>query len=263
MLLAGATASSRESRTIPSGSGFDYEPLERVLSTYVNQQGLVNYAALKRNRNDLDQMVEQLSRISPANAPHLFPSRDARLAYYINAYNTWVLRTVVDHYPTPSITKIGLIPYGALFIKRVRLGDKGMTLRGLENDVIRAGFHDARIHFAINCASWSCPPLAPHVYRPETLDQQLDAAARAFINDNRNVTIDEAGHRIVLSRIFDWYASDFRGAYLAKAHRQGTVLDYLRLYSTLERQAIFEKLSGAKVTYYKYDWSLNEQARQR
>jgi hypothetical protein len=244
-------------------ANLDYSPLERVLAAYVDEAGLVNYAALKQNRAELDRIVEQMARASPASDPQAFPTREARLAYWINAYNAAVLRIVVDHYPTSSITKIGLIPYGAFFIERLELGGKKLTLRNLENRVIRQGFHEARIHFAINCASRSCPPLGRSVYRPETLDAQLDAAARAFINDNRQVTLDEAGHHIVLSKIFDWYASDFKEAYAQKFHRQGGALDYLEMYLTPERGRTLARLSGAKVTYHNYDWGLNDQALKR
>ncbi len=248
-------------RNLPAS--FDYTPLERVLQAYVDDAGFVNYTALKQNRADLDHMIQQIAQVSPANGPQLFPTHDAQLAYWINAYNALILGIVADHYPTSSITKIGVIPYEAFFVKRVELGGEKMTLRNLENQVIRAGFNDPRIHFAINCASRSCPPLARRVYRPETLDHQLDDATRAFINDKRQVTLDEAGHRIVLSKIFHWYASDFKDAFAARFHRNGTVLDYLKLYLTPERQAILEKLSGAPVSYYEYDWGLNDQKPKR
>lgn len=249
------------SKSKASSDTFNDAALERVLTQYVNDSGLVNYAALKENRRDLDDTVEQIQHVSPANAPQVFPTREAQLAYWINAYNALVLRMVVDHYPISSITKIGIIPFSAFFVERPQLGGKRMTLRSLENDVIRAGFHDPRIHFAINCASRSCPPLAQHAYRPETLNQQLDAAARKFINDNANVTLDARSGKVELSKIFDWYASDFKEAYAAKVHRDGTVLDYLKLYLTPERQRVLAQLSGATVRYNQYDWSLNDQAR--
>ncbi len=259
--LACPTDSSSKENNAPAS--FDYAPFERVLSSYVDEAGSVNYSGLKQNRADLDRIIQEMARASPSNAPQLFPTRDTQLAYWINAYNAEVLRMVVDHYPTSSITKIGLIPFGAFFVARIELGGKKMTLRSLENDVIRSGFHDPRIHFAINCASRSCPPLVRHLYRPETLDAQLDAAARAFINDNRQVVLDETRHTIVLSKIFDWYASDFQNAYAAKFKKRGTVADYLKVYLTPERLGILEKLSGAKVTYQDYDWGLNDQARMK
>ncbi len=243
----------------PAAESFDYDPLERVLQAYVDSKGLVNYRGLKQDRKDLDGMVRRMTGTSPANAPQLFPTREARLAYWINAYNAWVLRIVLDRYPISSITRIGVIPYGAFFIVRVELGGRKFTLRHLENDIIRAGFHDPRIHFAINCASLSCPPLMRHAYRVEMLDQQLDAAARQFINNDRNVTLDVAGNRIVLSKIFDWYASDFEEGYAERFHKRGTVIDYLKLYLTPERQHILGRLSTAKISYHEYDWGLNEQ----
>lgn len=257
-LFLGTSAACLDQRAeLPSR--FDWTPLERVLLAFVDDTGLVNYVALKEHRADLDTILREMARIGPTNAPQLFPTRDAQLAYWINAYNAEVLGMVVDHYPTSSITKIGLIPFSAFFIKRVQLGGMKLTLRTLENQVIREQFHDARIHFAINCASLSCPPLARHIYRAETLDQQLDAAARAFVNDNRQVTLDTQRHYIVLSKIFDWYASDFEEAYKAKFQRDGSVLDYLSLYLSPERQKVFKELSGAKTTYHEYDWGLNDQ----
>ena len=259
LILAGcANAWSWDAKAPPAA--LDYAPLERVLAAHVDAHGFVDYPSLKQDRGDLDRMIEEIERTSPASTPELFPTREARLAYWINAYNAWILRIVVDHYPVSSITRIGHVPYGAFFVMRVTLGGKKMTLHSLENDVIRAGFHDPRIHFAINCASRSCPPLARHVYRPETLDRRLDDGARAFINDNRQVTLDEAGRTIVLSKIFDWYASDFKEAVATKFHRQGTALDYLRTYLTPERLKALGKLFGVKPTYHDYDWSLNGQA---
>ena len=239
---------------------FDYAPLNRVLSSYVNSNGKVNYRKLKQNRADLDGMIEQIVRVSPDSAQELFPTREEKLAYWINAYNAWILRIVVDKYPISSITKTGTIPYGAFFIKRVTLGGKKMTLRSLENDIIRGRFHDPRIHFAINCASISCPPLAPQSYEPQTLDRQLDEAARAFINDNNNVTLDQKAHKIVLSKIFDWYDSDFKDAAAKQGKKDAKVLDYLRQYLSPERVKTLDQLQDAPVSFYGYDWGLNDNA---
>ncbi len=255
IFLSGPGAQAKPSRP----SALDWAPLERVLETFVDDRGLVRYSALKLHRADLDRAIAEIERLSPLNAPELFPTRQARLAYWINAYNAWVLRLVVDHYPTSSITRIGPIPFGAFFITRVDVGGKKMTLRALENDILRGDFQDARIHFAINCASRSCPPLARHVYRAETLEEQLDQAARAFINDDHQVTLNPAERRIVVSKLFDWYASDFRASVAEKSHGQGTVLDYLAAYLTPQRRQALEKLAAARVSYHEYDWGLNDQ----
>ncbi len=85
-------------RNLPAS--FDYTPLERVLQAYVDDAGFVNYTALKQNRADLDHMIQQIAQVSPANGPQLFPTHDAQLAYWINAYNALIIGIVADHYPT-------------------------------------------------------------------------------------------------------------------------------------------------------------------
>ena len=244
----------------PPQPTFDDAPLARILHEYVNDHGLVNYAALKKNHADLDRFIQEISTTSPANAPQIFSTRAGQLAYWINAYNAWVLKIVVDHYPIESITKISLVPFSAFYLTRVTLGGKSMTLNALETSILRSGFHEPRIHFAINCASRSCPPLSQEVYRAETLDKQLNDAARNFVNDNRNVTLDETHHRIVLSMIFKWYARDFESAIQPGSHSRGTtVLDYLRPYLTPDRQMMLSRLKGVAPSYHPYDWSLNGQ----
>jgi hypothetical protein len=254
--LAGVTSAGAENAR---GQGFDVEPLARLLAEYVDEQGRVNYAALKQSRAGLDRMVEQFEKIGPGTAPKLFPTRESRLAYWINAYNVWILRMVVDAYPTPSITRIGLIPYGAFFIKRVRVDGRKMTLRSLENDILRGQFREPRIHFAINCASISCPPLAREVYRPEKLEEQLDAATRAFVNNEREVVIDTARNRLALSKIFDWYKSDFTETVKRASNDDAALVEYLKRYLTPERRRALERLSNPKIEFLDYDWGLNDQ----
>lgn len=240
-------------------ASIDVAPYAQVLKEYVNGHGLVNYAALKKNHAGLDRFIQEISVTSPLNAPQVFATRDAQLAYWINAYNASVLKIVVDHYPVKSITQIGLIPFSAFYVDRIILGSESMTLNTLETRILRSGFHDPRIHFAINCASRSCPPLSSTVYRAAKLDKELDGAARNFVNDNSNVTLDEVHHRIVLSKIFKWYAGDFESANQSGIHQKATVLDYLKPYLTPQRQIVLSRLKGAAITFHPYDWSLNSQ----
>jgi hypothetical protein len=138
-----------------------------------------------------------------------------------------------------------------------------MTLRSLENDILRKHFGEPRIHFAINCASISCPPLAREVYRPGALEEQLERATREFINDEREVMIDTPRNRLVLSKIFDWYKSDFAEAIPGAASEDAGLIDYLKRYLTPERRRALERLSNPKIEYLDYDWGLNEQAASR
>lgn len=239
--------------------GIDDASYAQTLKKYVNERGQVNYIALKRDHAGLDKFIQEISVVSPANAPQVFPTRDEQLAYWINAYNASILKIVMEHYPVKSITRIGLIPFSAFYLEHVVLGGTSLTLNALETGILRSEFHDPRIHFAINCASRSCPPLSRHVYRAATLDPQLNSAARNFVNDNLNVTLDEGQHRIVLSRIFKWYAGDFESAVPPRAHQEPTVLDYLQPYLTPQRKVVLSHLKGAVVSYHSYDWSLNSQ----
>ena len=147
----------------------DYQPVERVLASYVDEHGYVDYAGLKKNPLDLDTFIGQISQVSPASHPALFPTREAKLTYWINAHNAWMLRLVVDHYPVKKVTSIGLIPHGVFLWRRIRLGGRKMSLRHLENEIIRKQFGDPRIHFALNCASIGCPRLPQKIFHPKGL----------------------------------------------------------------------------------------------
>lgn len=260
LVLGLALGTGAGSFRAPQSRGFDVTPLDRLLARSVDAHGLVNYSALKKDRADLDRMIEQFEKVGPGTTPELFPTRESQLAYWINAYNVWILRIVVDAYPTSSITRIGLIPYGAFFIRRVRVDGRKMTLRSLENDILRKQFREPRIHFAINCASISCPPLAREVYRAEKLEEQLEAATRAFLNNDRGVVVDGARNRLLLSKIFEWYESDFTQAVKGGSSGQAALIEYVKPYLTPERRRAFERLSSPKIEFLDYDWGLNDQA---
>src|SRR3990172_327309 len=143
------------------GEDFDYAAYARVLETYVPPEGRVRYAALKQNPGDLNAFIQQLAAVSPENRPELFPTPAAQMAYWINAYNAFVLHTVVEAYPVESVRDLKF-GFGLLFFKRDRLvaGGRRVSLDDIEHGILRRQFADPRIHFAINCASASCPPLA-------------------------------------------------------------------------------------------------------
>src|SRR5205807_2470609 len=167
-------------------SGFDHSAWQRVLTQFVNERGEVNYASLKQNSADLDTYAAVLAQDSPDSSPALFPTRDAELAYWINAYNACVLKGVIDHYPTRSVLAIKS-PYGFFLRLRYRLGGKSLTLYTLENKIIRKRYQDPRVHFALNCASRGCPRLPQQVFEGATLDRVLDEKAREFIADPKKV----------------------------------------------------------------------------
>ncbi len=239
----------------PPGEGFDTAAYARVLETYVTSEGRVRYAALKAEPADLKAFVQQLAAVSPENRPDLFPTRAAQMAYWINAYNAFVLDAVVEAYPVESVRDLKF-GFGVLFFKRDRFvaGGRRLSLDDIEHGILRRQFADPRMHFALNCASTSCPPLARQPYRGETLEAQLDQAARAFIGREENVWM--RGDVLFLSKIFDWYAEDFTRR-TGAADGSATVVDYLRGYLPAETAERIRQ-EKPRIEYYNYDWSLND-----
>ncbi|MCR4343498.1 MAG: DUF547 domain-containing protein, partial [Candidatus Scalindua sp.] len=148
-----------------------------LLGRYVSEEGLVDYKGLK-NDNGIKKYIEYLSNTDPRS----LPSDKHRMAFWINAYNAFVIKGVLDEYPIKSVRDVGWLPDS--FFKRKKFETKlgEITLQVLENEKLREAFREPRIHFAINCASMSCPKLLPETYKAEKLEEQLEAQAVSFIN---------------------------------------------------------------------------------
>jgi hypothetical protein len=207
-----------------------------LLKQCVTTEGQVNYKALLGEKEKLQLYLDALSQ----NPPQQNWLRNEIKAYWINAYNAYTVKLILDHYPVKSIRDLGNgKPWDAAFIE---IGDKKISLNGIENDMLRKKFNDPRIHFAINCASKSCPKLVNEAFTGDNLDDQLNRAAKNFVNDpSKNQIMAE---KILVSKIFDWYQGDFS--------RNGTVIDFLNQYSSIKIQPT------ATISYLNYDWSLNE-----
>jgi len=232
---------------------FDHTGFDAILKAYVNELGQVDYAALKSNRSELDAYVDTLGKTSPKNHPDNFETREEKLAYWINTYNALVLRGVIDAYPVKSVKDI---KYLSGFFNRTwfTVGGESYTLNKIEHDILRAEFAEPRIHAAINCASVGCPRLEASAYFAERIETKLDAAIARFLNETRNVTIDAKCKTIKLSKILEWFESDFTGWYETKfGVDDATILDYVGLYVKAGFEATWD------VQYHSYDWSLNDQ----
>ena len=189
--------------------------------------------ALKVNKAELDVLVDQFKDDLPSDKW----SKSEKMAYYINIYNLYTIKSVVDNYPTKSIKDISNV----WDKKIITIGKYIYSLGDVENKILRK-MGDARIHFAINCASFSCPKLENEAYTSDKLDKQLDNGAREFINDNSKNIITEK--EIKLSNIFDWFSGDFK--------ENGSIIDFLNKYS---KTNIDKK---AKTRFLDYNWSLNK-----
>ena len=210
-----------------------HKGLDSLLQKYVSDAGKVDYKGLKTDKAALDAYCDLLS----ANPVQEHWSREEKMAYWINAYNAFTLKLITDHYPTKSIMNFD---GGKTWdIRRIRIGGKKYSLNNIENDILRPQFGDARIHFAINCAARSCPPLWNHAYTAENLETTLESRARAFINNSKYNTI--AANRARVSKIFEWYAADF-----------GDLKSFLNRYSDVALN------KNAAVSFNEYDWALNE-----
>lgn len=246
--------------TAPAGAAepFSHADWERVLEEHVDARGFVDYRALAEDRRDLDRYIARLRAASPDSDPELFPTRDHELAYYINAYNAWVFWGVLDR--GPDVDSVwGLFGTGLSFFSGmdIELGGRETNLKELEDDVIRAGYRDPRIHAALNCASVSCPRLPREAFSGRELDAQLDAAMREFVTDPQHLKVDRGDKTVRMSKIFEWYADDFLAYAREKDIRDPNVIDYVNLY----RGDAGEIPRSYQVEYMEYDKGLNAQRR--
>ncbi len=226
-----------------------YTAWDGLLRAHVTD-GRVDYAAWHRDGADgLASVIADIEGVSEAE--YLDWTRDEQLVLWINTYNAYMIATVLDHYPVDGVLSIGIIPKWAFLnpvVAAPATGSFRKSLYGLENDVIRERFREPRVHFAINCASRSCPALRSRAWTADTLDADLDEAARGFLGDTDKNRYDAAANTLYLSQIFSWYAGDFVG-------EAGSVSGYVARFAGRDMQAA--ALAGAPVQFLDYDWSLN------
>jgi len=246
---------------------FSHAEFDRVLSQFVDERGLVDYAALSRDTRPLDAYYAQLAAASPDSHPDLFPSEDAKLAYWINAYNAAAIETVLFYYPIESVKDVRpsalfFLPRlaGFFYLQRIELGGKKMNLYDLENGLIRKRFDEPRVHFALNCASLGCPRLPRHAFHAATLQAELEAETKKFVAETRNVRVESGDHEIHLSSIFDWYESDFTDwMKQSRPDHPATLVGYVELYATPELLDELYRCNECEVEFVPYDWALNDQ----
>jgi hypothetical protein len=233
-----------------------YSAYGGLLATVV-KDARVDYRLLVSRKRDLDAAVHALAL--PSREDERRWPRDERLAFWINAYNLFTLKAIVDRYPIRagwftlqprnSIRQID----GVWTHLRFRAASRDVTLDEIEHGILRPEFEEPRIHFAINCASVSCPPLAAEPFVATQLDAQLDAAARRYLASPQGVRLD--GRTLRVSRIFDWYGGDF-------VEKFGTVRGVLAAFGPPAVQHAAKHIHVV-VEYLDYDWSLNDTANTR
>jgi len=210
-----------------------HDAWDGLLRKYVDNTGNVDYSAFKNSIGELSAYLDALAK----NSPKANWSKNEKLAYYINIYNAATVKLILDNYPTKSIKDIKK-PWGKDI---VQIGDDLVSLGYIEHKVLRK-MNEPRIHFAINCASYSCPKLVNKAFTASAMERQLEAATKDFVNDTtRNQFSAEEAK---LSEIFKWYKGDFTD--------NGSLKEYINGYLNTPMTA------ATKIKYLKYDWNLNE-----
>lgn len=204
-----------------------------------------NYAAVtSADRDRLKRYISSLENLDPRKL-----NLNEQHAYWINLYNSLTVQVVLDHYPIWSIKEIksGIFTPGPWDLPIAKIAGRTLTLNNIEHDILRANWHDPRVHYALNCASLGCPNLAAEPYSGKHLDAQLNSAARSFINHPRAVLVKDG--QVTLSKIYNWYASDFgNGSHEA-------ILEHLRHYANPALEVELKRYPIIKA--YQYDWRLN------
>ncbi|MEN8702605.1 MAG: DUF547 domain-containing protein [Polaribacter sp.] len=208
-----------------------------LLQKHVTSEGVVDYAAFKANEAQLDKYLTYLENTNPDKSW----SKNQQKAFWINAYNAYTIKLILENYPLGSIMGIQKEGKTAWKFPFVKVGGNTYTLDQIEHDILRKKYFDPRIHVGVNCASISCPKILNKAFTAGNIDATLEILMKEFINDSSRNKIGKKD--IQISSIFDWFQQDFT--------KNGSVIDYLNNYADLKINA------KANISYLKYDWSLN------
>jgi hypothetical protein len=215
---------------------------DALVKKHVSKNGMVDYQGFLKDKKQLQVYLDKLS----ANKPTSKWSKNEKMAFWINAYNAFTVKLILDHYPIKSIKDIKRgIPFvnSVWDIAFIPMGKEKIDLNYIEHTILRKEFNDPRIHAAINCASFSCPLLRNEAYYASRLDEQLNDAMRRFVNDPQRNQLDKSN--IKISKIFSWFAGDFK-------LNGSSILDYLNKYAKKRVQP------NAKIDFLEYQWELND-----
>ena len=254
---------ARLTRSADAGFDHGYPAYAQLLRDCVRPPR-VDYAALAKGRAALDAAVAVFAAAEGTAEPQW--RKEQRLGFWINAYNAFTLRAIVDHYPirgswftmSPrnSIRQID----GVWTTLTWRAAGRTVTLDDIEHKILRPEFKEPRVHFALNCASVGCPPLAAEPYRAATLDAQLDEAARRYLASPQGLRID--GDTLRVSQILEWYGEDFVARFAPEAEgRPDRIARAVR--GVVARfgppaAADLARKDSVRVRFLAYDWSLND-----
>ena len=211
---------------------------DAILKTHVDKKGKVDYEGLKKNKAFLDVYLQDLEKTIPGKN---WSSNKAK-AFWLNVYNAYTLKLILDTYPLSKLTEIKRNGKTAWQISFVKVGKQTYTLDYIEHKVLRRWHDDPRIHVGLNAASTSGPRFVNFVFTEENIDDKLDLLMKRFINDGtkNKITLN----KVELSQVFNWYQEDF-------THKK-TLIQYINKYSIVKAN------DDATISYLEYDWTLND-----
>ena len=215
----------------------------QLLQKHLTDEGWVDYRGFQEDSIEFQAYLDLLRKHHP-NEEHW--TKSERLAYWINAYNAFTVELVAGHYPVESIKDIKRgIPFinTVWDLKFIEIEGHKYDLNNIEHGIIRDRFEEPRIHFAVNCASRSCPKLLREAFTADKLDQQLNRAAREFLREPLRNKFHSADHASI-SKLFSWYSGDFT--------------EHMSLIEYLNRYAPVKLNEDAEIEYLEYDWTIND-----
>lgn len=211
--------------------------------------GVNRFAYGKARATDRETLADYIASLETAPVSRL--NRRAQKAFWINLYNALTVKTVVDRYPVKSIRDIdispGLLADGPWGRKLVTVEGVALSLDDIEHRILRPGWRDPRVHYAVNCAALGCPDLQPEAFTADNLEAMLDKAARAFVNSPRGATIEDG--RLRVSSIYIWFKADFGGS-------DTTVIQHLNRHARPDLVRELAMVTG--ISGHQYDWTLND-----
>ncbi len=249
-----------------------YSAYDDLLNRYVKDE-LVNYQGFIDSRAEFENFLKTLGDVDESDFETW--TEEQKLAFWINAYNAFTIKAIIDHYPIKrSFSLVGIFyaPSNSILqIKGVwtklqfRAVGRMVTLDEIEHQILRKKFNEPRIHMAIVCASISCPDLSNEAYVPEMLEEQLTQASFNFVNNpEKGVFVNENDGRVKLSKIFKWFGDDFIPTYGKEklfnnySLKENAVLNFAADYIKPEQRKDYLMSNKLKISYLKYDWHLNE-----
>jgi len=232
-----------------SAGTFDHSKFDQALKKYVDDKGLVDYNSIAKDSG----FSEYVQSLQTARVEEL--SRDGQLAFWINGYNAVTIDKVIKKKPKKSVRETfipGVWTGTKFFTSREHIvAGKRLSQDDIEHEILRKQFKDPRIHFAIICASMGCPPLPRIAYTEENVQTRLEEETQKYLNSQRGTRIDRAENTLHMSKLFDWFATDF-------IQKSGSTLAFMQPYLHEEVRIFLER--DPMISYLEYNWALNAQA---